>query len=315
MFHLNSRSVTVLNRRNGIHLSACFGVGVDLLKQNQWNREHFSTGAYLDDQGCNALRSDVTFGGGATNRMIEEFVRQFCTDVAIFAKVVAQPPSGPNTPSASPAAVVSLSNRPRSPIGPMAWSQSPPYAKHAPPLPGAASSVPGLLKINPKISLRYDASVLHRWAVPLLALIRRRSCAGHRRADRCAAGLGGGCCPGQCSVGRSERQDCFQGSTQGQRGGPPVPEDRGRRGRGSDGLRRLLLRRRTGHGSGGDVRREDSIPRGGEGFHGLPQRVYGVKIESAHSQAARPALVSIDRESGAGQKRDAERRCLDRRRE
>lgn len=155
-FPLNGRNVTLLNHVSSMRLSACFAGVVDLMKRNQWNREHFSTGAYFDEQGCTSLQADVNFSGGVTNEMIKEFVSAFCTDVAIFARLVAQVRPAPNTPSASAATGAQLLDRDTSPIGTMAWTQLAPYAKSAPAWPGTIASRPGSLKINRNISLRYD---------------------------------------------------------------------------------------------------------------------------------------------------------------
>jgi hypothetical protein len=155
---LNGRMVTLRNHVSSMLLSACFQGGADPLKKNQWNREHFSTGAYFDENGCLALRSELFFSGGVTNQMIEKFVREFGTDVAIFARLVALSPPGPNKPSDSAAAAVPSPDRPQSPIATMAWSQLGPDTKPAPPEPGTVQSVPGLLRINRKISLKYDPS-------------------------------------------------------------------------------------------------------------------------------------------------------------
>ena len=154
--HLDGHLVTLLNQIKGLSLSACFDGGVDPMKGNQWNREHFSTRAYVNDKGCASLGSDVSFGGGSTNQMIQDFVLLFCTDVAVFARFLANSPAGPDTPSASPAAGIQSLDRLASPIGDMAWSQIGPYTKRMPPWPGATGSVPGRLKIDSKVSLKYD---------------------------------------------------------------------------------------------------------------------------------------------------------------
>jgi len=159
--HLDGHLVTLLNQIKGLSLSACFDGGVDLMKANQWNREHFSTRAYVNEKGCASLGADVSFGGGSTNRMIQDFVRGFYTDVAVFARFLANSPNGPDTPSASPAAGIQSLDRLASPIGVMAWSQLGPYTKRTPPSPGGTKelrigSVPGLLKIDSKVSLKYD---------------------------------------------------------------------------------------------------------------------------------------------------------------
>ena len=154
--HLDGHLVTLLNRGTGLSLSACFGGGIEPLKGNQWNRQHFSTRAYLDEKGCGSLASDVSFGGGSTNQMIQDFVRQFCTNVAAFAWFLAYSPAGPDAPSTTPAAGVPSPGRLALPIGPMAWSQLGPFAKLTAPSPGATGSIPGLLKIHPNVSLKYD---------------------------------------------------------------------------------------------------------------------------------------------------------------
>lgn len=154
--HLDGHLVTLLNQIKGLSLSACFDSRFDPMKGNQWNREHFSTGAYANDKGCASLRSDVSFGGGSTNQMIQDFIREFCTDLAVFARFLANSPAGPDEPSTSPAAAIQSLDQLASPIGAMAWSQIGPYTKRMPPWQGATGSVPGLLKINSKVSLRYD---------------------------------------------------------------------------------------------------------------------------------------------------------------
>lgn len=146
-FPLNGHPVTLFSQANSLQLSACVADHFDPMKANQWNRQHFSTGVRLDQQGCAALRAEVRFGGRVTNEMIEEFIREFFTGVTIFARFVAVPPPAPMTPSAP------------SPIGPMEWSQLGQNTKSGPP-PDAPRSVPGLLPINRNISLKYDAD---RW--------------------------------------------------------------------------------------------------------------------------------------------------------
>jgi hypothetical protein len=157
-FHLNGHIVNLLSQTKSIQLSACFDDPVDLMKANQWNRQHFSTGVRRDEQGCASLVSDVKFGGRVTNEMIEEFIGQFFTDVTIYAKFVIELPPDPNTPSASPGA--GAADRSPSPIGPMEWSQLGQNTKSVPPWRDVARSVPGLLKINRNISLKYDPD---RW--------------------------------------------------------------------------------------------------------------------------------------------------------
>lgn len=144
-FHLEGILVTLLNQIKGLSLSSCFDGDVDLMKGNQWNREHFSTRTSINDKGCFSLRSDLSFGGGLSNQMIQDFVRQFCTDVAVFARFLVD----------SPARTQSL-DRLASPIGAMAWSQIGPYTKRMPPSPRSTGSVPGLLKIDSKVSWKYD---------------------------------------------------------------------------------------------------------------------------------------------------------------
>lgn len=154
--HLDGHLVTVVNQVKGLSLSTCFKGGVEPMKGNQWNREHFSTRAYVNENGCGSLGADITFGGGSTNQMIQDFVHGFCTDVAVFAKFLASSPADPDTPVPSPeAGDQSLDRRP-TPIGPMAWSQLGPYKKRTPRLPAGTESVSGLLKIDSNISLKYD---------------------------------------------------------------------------------------------------------------------------------------------------------------
>lgn len=154
--HLDGHLVSLLNQVKGLGLSACFEGGVNPMKENQWNREHFSTRAYVNEKGCASLGADVSFGGGPTDQMIQDFVREFCTDVAVFAKFLANSPAGPDTSSASPAAGIQSLDRFALPIGAMAWSQLGPHTKRTPPWPGATGSVPGLLKIDRNVSLKYD---------------------------------------------------------------------------------------------------------------------------------------------------------------
>src|ERR1700680_4681989 len=99
-FHLNGHIVTLLSHVSSIQLSACFEVYVAPMKENQWNREHFSTRAYVDEQGCAALGADVNFGGPVTNEMIEEFIGEFFNDVTIYAKFVNELHHDHNTTSA-----------------------------------------------------------------------------------------------------------------------------------------------------------------------------------------------------------------------
>jgi len=153
-FHLNGHGVTLLSHVTSIQLSACFEGEVVPIKANQWDREHFSTRVYFDEQGCHSLVAEASFGGRVTNEMLEEYIRGFLTDVTIYAKFVTELPPDPKTASAPPAA--GPADRSMSPIGPMEWSQLGQNAKSVPPWRDASSSVPGLLKINRNISLRYD---------------------------------------------------------------------------------------------------------------------------------------------------------------
>jgi len=157
-FLLNGHNVKLRSHGKIIQLSACLADNIALIKQAQWTREHFSTGAYIDEQGCASLRAEVNFGVRVTDEMIEEFITGFFTDVTIYAKFVTEFPSAPNTPSAPP--VVGSADLSASPIGPMEWSQLGQNAKRVPPEDEAARSVPGLLKINRNISLKYDPD---RW--------------------------------------------------------------------------------------------------------------------------------------------------------
>jgi len=136
-FQLNGHQVTLLNHVKDMQLSACFDYSIalmkikPLLKMNQWNQQHFSTRAYRDELGCASLGGNLGFAGGVTNAMIEDYIRAFSTDIAVFARTVAA-----------------------SPVATMAWSQS--REDTRPAWPSATSSVPGLLKINPNITLKYD---------------------------------------------------------------------------------------------------------------------------------------------------------------
>ena len=158
VFHLNGHTIKLLSHATSIQLSACFEDQVVPLKANQWDREHFSTRVYFDEQGCHSLRAEASFGGRVLNEMIEEFIRQLFTDVTIYAKFVTELPPDPDMASAPLAA--GPADRSPSPVGPMAWSQLGQNAKRLPPWRDASCSVPGLLKINRNISLRYDPD---RW--------------------------------------------------------------------------------------------------------------------------------------------------------
>jgi hypothetical protein len=157
-FQLNGHAVTLRSQEKSFRLSACVVDHSDPMKANQWNREHFSSGVYLDDQGRAGLRADVKFGGRFTNEMIEEFIRAFLTDVTICAKFLTESPPAPDT-TATPPAAAPADGSP-SPIGPMEWSQLGQNTKSVPPWPDADRSVAGLLKINRNISLKYDPD---RW--------------------------------------------------------------------------------------------------------------------------------------------------------
>jgi hypothetical protein len=156
--NLDGHVVTVRNWATGLSLSTCYEGGLDPMKGNQWNRQHFSTRAYINEKGCGSLGSDVSFGGGATNQMIQDFVRRFCTDVAVFARFLGNAPAGPDAATVPLAGAQSVDQLPL-PIGAMAWSQLGPYTKRTPPV-RATESVPGLLKLDPKVSLEYDP---HLW--------------------------------------------------------------------------------------------------------------------------------------------------------
>src|SRR5258708_11600412 len=138
-----------------MQLSACVEDHVGPMKANQWHQDHFFTRAYLDQHGCVALGSDVGFAGGVTNEMIEAFVSEFCTDVTIYAKFVTNLQPGSRTPSAPPGTGAQQADRSLLPIGTMTWSQLGQQMKPTAPWPDA-TSVPGILKINRNISLKYD---------------------------------------------------------------------------------------------------------------------------------------------------------------
>lgn len=154
-FQLNGHTVTLFNHVSSMQLSACVANEFDPMKANQWNQDHYFTGVRLDPHGCAALRSDVGFSGGVTNEMIQAFIREFCTDVTIFAKFVTDVPPGSTTPDAPPGAAAQPAERSPSPIGTMAWSQAGQLAKRTAPWTDATSD-PGLLKINRNISVKYD---------------------------------------------------------------------------------------------------------------------------------------------------------------
>jgi hypothetical protein len=153
-FPVNGHRIALLSHAKIIQLSTCFEDHFDPMKANQWNREHFSTRAYLDEQGCASLAADANFGVRVTDEMIEEFIGEFLTAATIHARFVTVLPPAPNTPSAGPAA--GPADPTTSPIAPMEWSQLGQNARIVPPAPGAAKSIPGLLKINRNISVKYD---------------------------------------------------------------------------------------------------------------------------------------------------------------
>ena len=76
-FHLNGHNVKLHSQGKSIQLSACLAEHIALIKQSQWTREHFSTGAYIDEQGCASLRAEVNLGVRVTDEMIEEFIARF----------------------------------------------------------------------------------------------------------------------------------------------------------------------------------------------------------------------------------------------
>ncbi len=146
---LNGHKVRMLSEIKDMKLSSCFDSGVAFLKMNPWNQEHFFTAASLDESGCPSLRADVGFAGGVTKAMIEEWIGDFSTAVTVFARFVAEPPPGDT-------GVQPTADRPTSPIGTMAWSQPRAGATDTPPLPGPAESVPGLLRIDPNTTLKFN---------------------------------------------------------------------------------------------------------------------------------------------------------------
>src|SRR5579862_7304038 len=132
-FQLNGQTVRLLNLVKSMQLSACVADDFDPMKANRWNQDHFFTGVRLDPNGCAALRSDVGFAGGISNEMIEAFIREFCTDVTIFAKFVTDPQPGSSLPDAPDGTRSQPAERSRSPIGTMAWSQLGQLAKRTAP--------------------------------------------------------------------------------------------------------------------------------------------------------------------------------------
>ena len=156
-FQLNGHKVRLLNEVQNMKLSACTDASVDLLKMNQWNRQHFSTGARLDEHGCASLVAEMSFAGGLTRTMIEDYIREFGTVVTVYARFMAGLPRGTNTPALATATVVQPEVA-RSPIDTMAWTQAGSDTGDTPPGPSPTQSVAGLLKINDNITLRYNAA-------------------------------------------------------------------------------------------------------------------------------------------------------------
>ena len=168
-FQLNGHKVTLLNHIKDMQLSACFdGIVIveppdapanrpALMKMNRWNQDHFSTGAFRDEHGCESLRANLNFAGGMTTAMIEEYIRKFSTAVTVFARFVAELTAGANRAAATPSTGDQPTvDRTALPIGTMAWSQPRADTRSAPPSPSATGSVPGLLRITRDITLRYD---------------------------------------------------------------------------------------------------------------------------------------------------------------
>ena len=143
-FELDGHAVTLHHQDKSMQLSACVADFIEPLKQNQWNRQHFSTRASLAQQGCVGLQATATFGGNPTNEMLDAYIRGFLTDVTISARFAGQAPADPKA----------------SPIGPMEWTQSGQIRKNSPPERSTAPSAPGTLQINRNISLKYDPD---RW--------------------------------------------------------------------------------------------------------------------------------------------------------
>ena len=151
---LNGRNVALRSHGKILQLSACFADQFDPMKANQWNRQHFSTRAYLDERGCDSLGADANFGVRVTDDMIQGFVAEFLTSVTIFARFLAEVPPAAHTPPPPAAAGATVPSRP--PIGPMEWTQAGQSPKSAQPWVDTAGTVPGLLRINRNISLQYD---------------------------------------------------------------------------------------------------------------------------------------------------------------
>lgn len=150
-FQLNGHVVTVRHQLMGLKLSGCFQGTFEPMKANQWNRQHFSTRVYLDEQGCTSLGSEIKFGSNPDNVTIQNFIHEFCTNVVVFGRFLANGSAGVKAPAPSASADALAS-----PLGGMAWSQSGLYTEHTRPGPRATGSVPGLLKIQPSVSLKYD---------------------------------------------------------------------------------------------------------------------------------------------------------------
>ena len=163
---LDGHPVTLTNQVNGLGLSACFEGAFDPMKANEWNRKHFSTGIRLNENGRACLRAEVTFGGGSTDQMIRDFVRGFYTDVVVVARFLASTPSGSGLSPAVPTGGSQPPGGLASPIGAMAWSQLSPYVKLTPAQPSTAGPDPGVLKIAPNVSLKYDPDQWRPMASP-----------------------------------------------------------------------------------------------------------------------------------------------------
>jgi hypothetical protein len=159
-FQLNGHKVAMSSQAQSMQLGVCFKDPFDPMKANQWNREHFSTRVYLDEHGCTSLGSEAKFGGRVTDEMLEELIHGFLTNVTIFAKFVTIPAAAPSAPAVPPAAGTAAGSRLA--IGRMEWSQAGQNRKAVAPWSDAAKPVPGLVKINRNISLKYDP---HLWRV------------------------------------------------------------------------------------------------------------------------------------------------------
>jgi hypothetical protein len=136
-------------RVDGLSLGVCYEGGVEPIKANQWNRQHFSTRVAPDEKGCAALEADATFGGGATDQMIREFVRQFCTAVVVFDRFLTLG-RDQELQAQAPAGVPARRARVPAPQA-MAWSQPEASARAV-----ECESTPGLLKISANVLLKHD---------------------------------------------------------------------------------------------------------------------------------------------------------------